>query len=147
MLLAIVATLVSVTAVHDGDTLTVREREGPPIVLRLAQIDAPERGQPYSRAARVALLELCGQPNRLEFRRVTSDRYGRTVAHVECDGVDANFELVRRGLAWCFPRYVTDDRCYAVESDAKAGKRGLWRDPNPTAPWDHRAAQRSHKRE
>jgi endonuclease YncB( thermonuclease family) len=35
----------------------------------------------------------------MEFRAIYIDKYGRTVAQVECDGIDVNFELVRHGLA------------------------------------------------
>ena len=39
-------------AVHDGDTITVLDREHIQHRVRLGGIDAPEKGQRYSRAAR-----------------------------------------------------------------------------------------------
>jgi len=77
-----------VVAVHDGDTLTVAD--GPQrTVIRLADIDAPERTQPYSRTSRRNLQALCKGAKRAEVERIDTDRYGRTVAHVHCDGVQA----------------------------------------------------------
>ncbi len=68
------------------------------------------------------------------------DRYGRTLARVTCDGIDANAEQVHRGLAWVYDRYVTDKGLYAVQTEAKAQRRGLWADANPVPPWEWRRA-------
>jgi len=57
-----------------------------------------------------------------------------------CDGVDANAEQVRRGVAWVYERYVTDKTLYAVQEEAKAERRGLWHDEKSVAPceWRHK---------
>ena len=34
----------------------------------------------------------------------TRDRYGRTVARVNCDCTDANAAMVRAGMAWVFDK-------------------------------------------
>ncbi len=68
----------------------------------------------------------------------TTDRYGRTVARVECDGVDANVEQVRAGMAWVFDKYVTDRSLYAVQDEARNARRGLWADKEPMPPWEWR---------
>ncbi|MCU0972894.1 MAG: thermonuclease family protein [Burkholderiales bacterium] len=142
MLIAIAAVLAFVGAA-DGDTLTVRElATGATTVLRLAEVDAPERSQPYSQVSRRNLNELCrGRP--VEFRRVDVDRYGRTVAHVVCDGVNVNWRQVEDGLAWCFTRYLKQpEECLPRERAAREAKKALWREANPQAPWDFRAAKR-----
>ena len=66
------------------------------------------------------------------------DRYGRTVAHVSCNGIDANTEQVRAGMAWVFNRYVIDRRLYVLQDEARAEHRGLWADAQPVAPWEWR---------
>lgn len=63
------------------------------------------------------------------------DRYGRTVAHVRCNGIDANAEQVRTGMAWVFDRYVVDRGLYGLQDDALAEHRGLWADAQPVVPW------------
>ena len=68
----------------------------------------------------------------------TTDRYGRTVARVRCDGQDASEQLVRSGMAWVFDRYVTDRSLYPLQDEARAARRGLWADNNPTSPWEWR---------
>lgn len=126
-----------VERVADGDTLTLRTDTGL-IRVRLTEIDAPERGQPYNQVARRSLVELClKQPARVE--SAGRDRYGRTLGRVYCSGVDANAEQVRRGLAWAFTKYLTDPRISEIEREARGAGVGLWRDPSPWAPWKFRS--------
>lgn len=128
---------VRVVGVHDGDTLTVladRQR----VRVRLTDIDAPELGQPFGRRAKSALSDLCfGKPAEMEVRG--RDRYGRTLARVKCDGWDANAEQVYHGYAWVYTRYApVDSPLYALEHDAKNGRRGLWGADHPVPPWEWR---------
>jgi len=132
-----VAALTFVSA-PDGDTLTVRDGNIK-TVLRLAEIDAPERTQPYSQISRRNLIALC-KDKPIEFQRVTLDRYGRTVAMVTCDGVVVNWRQVQDGLAWCFHKYLTQPAvCLPLEREARYEKRGLWREETPMPPWEFRA--------
>jgi micrococcal nuclease len=71
----------------------------------------------------------------------TTDRYGRTVARVERDRVDANAEQVRAGMAWDFDKYVTDRSLCAVQDEALDAERGLWADSHPIPPWEWRHGQ------
>lgn len=71
---------------------------------------------------------------------VDTDRYGRTVSHVWCDGVHVNWRQVEDGLAWCFTRYLKHpEECLPLERTAKAERRGLWHEADPVAPWNFRA--------
>lgn len=72
------------------------------------------------------------------------DRYGRKLGKVLVNGVDANLEQVKRGLAWFYKKYQKEqplqdrlDYLHAQE-DAKNGKVGLWVDTEPVTPWDFR---------
>ena len=131
-----------VVGVSDGDTLTVQDGDVR-TVLRLAEIDAPERTQPYSQVSRHNLEALCKDAKAVEFKRVDTDRYGRTVAHVWCDSVHVNWRQVEDGLAWCFKKYLKQpDVCLPLERAAKENRKGLWRDPSPQSPWEFRATKR-----
>ena len=129
-----------VVNVADGDTITVL-RDRTQVKVRLLEIDAPEKAQAFGEKSKQSLSDLC-------FNKTAAlddkgkDRYGRTLARVYCDGVDANAEQVRRGMAWVFDRYVTDRSLYVVQEEAKAFKRGLWKDLNPLPPWDWRKQSR-----
>lgn len=70
--------------------------------------------------------------------------YGRTVGKIIVDGIDANLEQVKDGMAWHYKQYqseqsVEDRSLYAeAEDQARAETRGLWFDVDPTPPWDWR---------
>ena len=142
MLAELLVLALTVVSVADGDSLVVAEGERK-VTLRLAEIDAPERTQPYSQVARRNLVDLCKSATSVRFEPVTTDRYGRTVAHVWCDDVHVNWRQVEDGLAWCFRRYLKQPEvCVPLEKAAKVAKRGLWREGEPVAPWDFRATKR-----
>jgi len=109
------------------------------IKVRLSDIDAPERKQPFGQRSRQSLAELCARRDAtvLESGR---DRYGRILGRVICAGVDANAEQVRRGMGWVYERYAAKDSpLYAVQAKARAERRGLWADAHPVPPWEWRA--------
>jgi endonuclease YncB( thermonuclease family) len=131
------------SGIADGDTLTARCElpEGKAnITVRVAEIDAPEKGQAWGQRSRQHLAALCHSRPAV-VRPQTTDRYGRTVARVECDGSDASAEQVRAGLAWVFDRYVRDRSLYAVQEEARDERRGLWADHEPVPPWEWRRAR------
>lgn len=142
--------LYTATAVHvrDGDSLVVsdgtKQRD-----LRLAEIDAPERGQPWAREAELALTRLVsGKALRVE--RVERDRYGREVSKVWVGDLCVACELVRGGHAWAFRKYLRDPRLLDLEREARAAKRGLWGDagasPVPPSAWRHGVRELSAER-
>jgi len=126
-----------VVAVADGDTLTVL-RDSEQIKVRLVEIDAPEKAQAFGNRSKQSLSDLCfGKTATLDDRG--KDRFGRTLAQVTCDGIDANAEQVQRGMAWVYRKYaLKDSPLYAAESEAKAARRGLWADADPMPPWEWR---------
>ncbi len=121
----------------DGDTIKVLHR-GRAERVRLQGIDCPEEGQAFSKRAKKTTAELvAGQEVAVDVRG--RDDYGRSLAAVVlADGRSLNEELVRLGLAWWYRRYSTDERLAAAEAEARAVRRGLWRDPHPIPPWEFR---------
>ena len=125
-----------VVHVHDGDTLTVlvERRE---VRVRLAAIDAPERGQPFATASRRALsARVAGRDVVVDVQG--RDGFGRTLGVVRVAGADVNREQVRDGWAWVFRRFAHDAALVALEDEARLARRGLWRDPQPVPPWTWR---------
>ncbi len=129
-----------VVAIQDGDSLTVLVGKRQ-VKVRLTEIDAPERKQAFGTASRQSLGEICFRRNAV-VRNHGTDRYKRTLGRVFCNGVDANQDQVRRGMAWVFDRYVTDRSLYNVQEEARTAGRGLWADSRPIPPWEWRAAKR-----
>lgn len=129
-----------VIGVADGDTLTVLV-DSRPVKLRLANVDAPEKRQPFGQRARQSLSDLCWNKD-AQYEKQDTDRYGRTVAVVTCGGVKVNRAQVERGLAWVYPKYNKDGSLPALEEQARAERRGLWKDRDPVAPWEFRKKTR-----
>lgn len=126
-----------VIAIADGDTLTVLTADHQQIKVRLSEIDAPERKQPFGTKSRQELADLCHEkPATVQV--VTTDRYKRTVGRVVCAGVDANSEQVRTGMAWVYDRYAKDKSLYRLQDEARASGMGLWSAPDPIPPWEWR---------
>jgi endonuclease YncB( thermonuclease family) len=112
------------------------------IKVRLAEIDTPEKAQPFGQRAKQSLSDLCfNKQARIEDKGL--DRYGRTIGRVWCSGVDANAYQVQMGMAWVYDRYVTDRSLYALQDDAKTSRRGLWADADPIQPWQWRKSKKN----
>lgn len=126
-----------VVAVADGDTLTVLDAGNQQHRIRLAEIDAPEKRQAYGQRAKQSLSDLCYARNAV-VAVATQDRYGRSVGRVSCDGVDANLEQVKRGLAWAYRQYRPSAPILQAEASARQARAGLWQDASPTPPWEFR---------
>jgi micrococcal nuclease len=125
-----------VISVADGDTLTLAV-DGGRLKVRLANIDAPERGQAYGRESRRSLVELCLHKE-AQYRTQDVDQYGRTVAVVLCEGVDASRAQVERGMAWVLNHYNRDAALASLQQQARWRRSGLWADSNPQPPWEFR---------
>ena len=135
------AILCLVIAIADGDTLTCLTDDHHHIHVRLAEIDAPESRQPFGTRSRRALSARCFQV-RASIASSGLDRYGRTLGRVTCNGIDANAERVRTGMAWVYDRYVTDRSLYALQDAARSQALGLWSSPSPIPPWEWRGQRR-----
>lgn len=124
----------AVIRVADGDSMTLQV--GPrQLKLRLAGIDAPEMKQAFGLDARRSLHQLCFGKD-AQYDAIAIDRFGRTVATVRCNGVDASRTQLERGMAWAFRQ--KDVKLKALEITARSNKTGLWSDPHPVAPWRFR---------
>jgi len=123
-----------VVRVLDGDTIEVLQ-ENRPVRIRLANIDAPEKGQRFGRWATSQLKALvAGQPVIVTYTR--RDRYNRIVGHVvTITGIEASHYQVSTGAAWVYDRYNEDKSLPAMQQMAREHKYGLWSDSKPVSPW------------
>ena len=96
---------VTIQSCYDGDTCTTSEGEK----IRLACIDTPElRGKKAdlipAKAARDYLNDLVAE-SKVNIRRITEDRYGRTVAELSKGPMNIQKHLVEKGFARIYERY------------------------------------------
>ncbi|QYU70424.1 thermonuclease family protein [Leptolyngbya sp. 15MV] len=113
--------------VVDGDTLRLGDR-----TVRLAHVDAPERGQPCADAAGRGFD--CGAAAAEALSRLVNgrsvvclvtghDRFGRGIGTCAAAGVELNAALVASGWALA---YDDAPEKLALEADARRAARGLW---------------------
>ena len=97
----------------------------------------PEFDQPGSKEARNRLQELT-DTGPAEIFIKDKDRYGRTVAVLNCNGINVNEAMVASGNAWVHVYYCKESICSVwkkLESDARKNHLGMWQLENPVEPW------------
>ena len=136
-----------VVGVSDGDTITVVDANRAQSRVRLAGIDAPERGQAFGQRSRQHLARLCfGREVLVEWNK--RDRWGRLIGKVLVDGKDVGLLQVEAGLAWHYKDFQGEqtpaDRALYAEAEERAREKGvgLWIDKAPIPPWTHRKSRR-----
>ncbi len=134
-----------VLGVSDGATLIVLNARHQHLRVRIAGIDAPERGQPFFKRSQDHLIKIARR-REVVVEWYKKDRYGRLVGTVFVKkGPDVGLEQVRAGLAWWDREHAAeqlrrDRQAYdAAEKAAREKKLGLWADPNPVPPWEWRS--------
>jgi endonuclease YncB( thermonuclease family) len=134
-----------VIAVIDGDTvLALRDKQK--LKLRLADIDAPEKAQPFGQQS-LAYLKSRVNKRVVQVDSRAVDQYGRTIATLTLDGVDLNREQVRQGLAWEYSFHNTNQVFIALQHEAQQARRGLWQQANPQTPWEWRKLHPAYYRQ
>lgn len=149
-----------VTAVSDGDTLTLNTSYGN-AVIRLFAVDAPEAtchgfsdnvctetGQPGATASKLHLRALTLNKNVVvKLGQGMSGK--RLVGTVVADGKDINLEMVKAGHAWHYKYFSKnqtreDKTVYtSAENNARHLRNGIWAGKNPIAPWIWRKQYKS----
>jgi endonuclease YncB( thermonuclease family) len=125
----------------DGDSLVLDVR-GSQYRIDLWGIDAPERKQPWGKAAADRL-------NRTLTGRFVNVRVdgggddGRIVGRVMLRGRDIGLDLLHDGLAWsAIPGDGTPQQAAhpynLAQRQASIARRGLWSDDHPVPPWEWR---------
>lgn len=131
-----------VVTIADGDTLTLLDSNHQRYKIRLAAIDTPEKSQAFGNRAKQTLSRLCFGKEAIA-KIETIERYGRYVAEVYCEGVNANEALLYEGMAWVYTQYAKEFPHYKdLEYAAHKKRIGLWEDANPIPPWVFRINNR-----
>ena len=111
--------------------------------MRLQGIDAPEKTQAFGQKSKQSLHQLIHNKQvTIEYQK--KDKYGRTVGKVVHNGNDVCLEQIKLGMAWHYKQYESeqpkeDRETYAqAELSARANAIGLWKDKQPSPPWEFR---------
>ncbi|MBI3592189.1 MAG: thermonuclease family protein [Nitrospirae bacterium] len=129
-----------VTAVHDGDTISIRAKSlaGIPIKIervRLIGIDAPElKQETWGRDAKRYLKKLISESDwtvNVEFDVQQRDRYGRLLAYLWSNkGQMINERMLEAGYAVLYtipPNVKYVERLAGAQKRAVSKKAGIWR--------------------
>ncbi len=121
--------------VADGDSFTILH-QGKELRVRLAEVDAPEHGQPYWKKSKQALKDYVLDKNIL-VEEFDVDQYNRLVGHVYIDETWINGELVRLGHAYVYTDYAVSAKLFKYEQAAEKNKKGIWQLPanQRVKPW------------
>ena len=134
----------SVLNVVDGDTLDVQV--GPDKHrIRLAEIDAPEKSQPWGDKAKQALASKVLK-HAVRVVVTDTDRYGRRVGKIFLGQTDINRSMVSEGHAWVYRQYSQDESLIEIETAAREAGIGLWNRNDTVPPWDWRKGKPSNRR-
>lgn len=139
-----------IVGVSDGDTVTLLTSERRQVKIRIEGIDAPEKSQAFGQAAKKAMSDCAfGKQADVEWKKL--DLYGRTIGKLTVDGIDCGLRQIELGFAWHYKAYereqtLADRKAYAeAEGTARAARKGLWIDAQPTPPWEFRHATADRK--
>ena len=134
---AAAAQAATVISCNDGDTCKFNDR-GKTVSVRIAGIDAPEKGQKDYKLAKEYLISLLkNQPAELE---CNGRSYKRKVCTIFVHGKDIGETMVANGFAWDSPKYSKGKYTKHMQL-AQSTKLGIWKNPRVQSPFCFR-----HKR-
>lgn len=128
-----------VVKVSDGDTVTLLINDSKTIKVRLSEIDAPEKNQPWGNNSKQALTLLVATKY-VSLISSGKDKYGRILGTLYLGEQNINKLMVKNGDAWAYTKYVSDREYFRLQDQAKNSKVGLWTLSSNQAipPWEWR---------
>ena len=128
-----------VVGIKDGDTVIVLDSLNNQTTLRLAEVDCPEKNQPFGTKAKQFTSDQIYLKT-IKYVVTDTDRYGRSIAMIyyDTDNKYLSAEIIKAGMGWHYKRYSTSKELAIYEDSARKNKIGLWVDTNPINPSDWR---------
>lgn len=117
-----------VVKIRDGDTFLCADKYFS-IYVRLADIDAPEKKSKFGEKAKTQLANLMPIGSNVKLKIYGQDRYFRSIATVYLNSVDINAQMLKKGMALVYLRYLHKDKkelYLKIEQKAKESKLGIW---------------------
>jgi endonuclease YncB( thermonuclease family) len=134
-----------VIGIKDGDTVEIIDKQNNTVTLRLAEVDCPEKKQPFGTKAKQFTADLVYLKT-IKYIVTNKDRYGRYIAKIYFENKYLSAEIIKKGMGWQYKKYSTSKELAKFEQQARSKKIGLWIDPNPIYPSEWRKAKKSRNR-
>lgn len=113
---------VVIELVLDGDTVKLGDGRK----IRLANINTPEKGSPFSDLSKDYLAQFLGKY--IELESLGEDRYKRTLGRIFYDNNYINLEIVELGFAHHYLVFDEEvDDFYDAEHEARKNNLGMWK--------------------
>jgi micrococcal nuclease len=128
-----------VVAIKDGDTVVVLDSLNNQTTLRLAEVDCPEKNQPFGTKAKQFTSDQIYFKT-IKYVVTDTDRYGRSIAMIyyDTDNKYLSAEIIKAGMGWHYKKYSTSKELATFQENAKQNKIGLWIDNDPIEPSEFR---------
>lgn len=128
-----------VVAIKDGDTVVVLDSLNNQTTLRLAEVDCPEKNQPFGTKAKQFTSDQIYFKT-IKYVVTDTDRYGRSIAMIyyDTDNKYLSAEIIKAGMGWHYKKYSTSKELATFQENAKQNKVGLWIDNDPIEPSEWR---------
>ncbi|MBQ3774989.1 MAG: thermonuclease family protein [Ruminobacter sp.] len=120
-----------VIAVLNGNLFHCVDSKDQKHLIKMADIEAPELGQPYGPEAKEYLKELI-YDDKIAVK-IKGNRDGAILGELYHKKQNANREMIRKGLAWS-DRNNKDSMYLRLERDAHSNGTGLWSDHDAVYP-------------
>jgi endonuclease YncB( thermonuclease family) len=130
-----------VIGIKDGDTIEVIDKQYKTTVLRLAEVDCPEKKQPFGNKAKQFTSDAVYRKT-ISYIVTNKERYGRSVAKVYYNNKYLSAEIIKNGMGWHYKKYSRSKEMAQLELRARSKKIGLWADSNPVYPSEWRKAKK-----
>jgi endonuclease YncB( thermonuclease family) len=128
-----------VVGIKDGDTVVVLDSLNNQTTLRLAEVDCPEKSQPFGTKAKQFTSDQIYLKT-IKYVVTDTDRYGRSIAMIyyDTDNKYLSAEIIKAGMGWHYKRYSKTKELAMFEDNARKNKIGLWVDSNAVEPSEWR---------
>lgn len=123
----------------DGDTCWFKQGNKS-FKVRLNGVDAPEKGQPYSKQSRDKLYEFLKDKNVV--LQCDGKSFDRKVCLILVEGEDINLMLVKEGYVFEASKY-SKGKYTKLQDEAREKKLGVWGIKDMKSPFCHRHGKKA----
>jgi micrococcal nuclease len=129
-----------ITKVYDGETFWVKMENGDIDSVKLWGVDCPELEQQYGVAAQKNLESHINREISMEYKTRDKNNFMLAIVSYKTknnEEIILNQMLIEQGYAWK-NKFTDDKKLEKLQKQAEKNNAGLWRNSDPTPPWEWR---------